>query len=136
MVSVENAFEKREMYSLIYIIYNSASLYNCKLILFLQIDTELRGMLLNFRRRPWQCKLSAEFSILFYQRLLIIRLRLLVVCPTDGTAVFQLGILLLCFQTADVEMLMLVDLCPCFHRSSTKLCPDIVSFACWIVTEV
>ena len=30
---------------------------------------------------------------------------------------------------------MLADLCPCFHRSATKLCPDLVSFACWIVTE-
>ena len=30
---------------------------------------------------------------------------------------------------------MLADLCPCFHRSPTKLCPDHVSFACWIVTE-
>ena len=30
---------------------------------------------------------------------------------------------------------MLADLCPCFHRSPTKLCPGIVSFACWIVTE-
>ena len=30
---------------------------------------------------------------------------------------------------------MLADLCPCFHRSPPKLCPDLVSFACWIVTE-
>ena len=30
---------------------------------------------------------------------------------------------------------MLEDLCPCFHQSPTKLCPDLVSFACWIVTE-
>ena len=30
---------------------------------------------------------------------------------------------------------MLRDLCPCFHRSPTKLCPDLVSFACWIVPE-
>ena len=30
---------------------------------------------------------------------------------------------------------MLADLCPCFHQSPTKLCPDLVSFACWIVTE-
>ena len=30
---------------------------------------------------------------------------------------------------------MLADLCPCFHRSPTKLCPDLVSFACWIATE-
>ena len=43
--------------------------------------------------------------------------------------------LLLCFQTADVKMLVLADLCPCFHRSPTKLCPDLVSFSCWIVTE-
>ena len=43
--------------------------------------------------------------------------------------------LLLCFQTADVKMLVLADLCPCFHQSPTKLCPDLVSFACWIVTE-
>ena len=27
---------------------------------------------------------------------------------------------------------MLADLCPCFHRSPTKLCPDLVSFMCWI----
>ena len=25
---------------------------------------------------------------------------------------------------------MLADLCPCFHRSPTKLCPDLISFAC------
>ena len=30
---------------------------------------------------------------------------------------------------------MLADLCPCFHRSPTKLCPVLVSFTCWIVTE-
>ena len=30
---------------------------------------------------------------------------------------------------------MLADLCPCFHRSPTKLCPDLVSFMCWIATE-
>ena len=30
---------------------------------------------------------------------------------------------------------MLADLCPCFHRSPTKLCPDLVSFGCWIVPE-
>ena len=30
---------------------------------------------------------------------------------------------------------MLADLCPCFHQSLTKLCPDLVSFACWIVTK-
>ena len=30
---------------------------------------------------------------------------------------------------------MLADLCPCFHESPTKLCPDLVSFACWIVTK-
>ena len=30
---------------------------------------------------------------------------------------------------------MLLDLCPRFHRSPTKLCPDLVSFACWIVPE-
>ena len=30
---------------------------------------------------------------------------------------------------------MLADLCPCFHQSPTKLCPDLVSFACWIVTK-
>ena len=28
---------------------------------------------------------------------------------------------------------MLADLCPCFHRSPTKLCPDFFSFVCWIV---
>ena len=27
---------------------------------------------------------------------------------------------------------MLADLCPCFHRLPTKLCPDLASFACWI----
>ena len=32
-------------------------------------------------------------------------------------------ILLLCFRTADVKMLVLADLCPCFHRSHFKLCP-------------
>ena len=32
-------------------------------------------------------------------------------------------ILLLCFQTADVKMLVLADLCPCFHRSHSKRCP-------------
>ena len=30
---------------------------------------------------------------------------------------------------------LLADLCPCFHRSLKKLCPDLVSFACWIVPE-
>ena len=30
---------------------------------------------------------------------------------------------------------MLADLCPRFHQSLTKLCPDLVSFACWIVTK-
>ena len=30
---------------------------------------------------------------------------------------------------------MLADLCPRFHRSPTKLCPDLVSFVCWIVTK-
>ena len=30
---------------------------------------------------------------------------------------------------------LLADLCPCIHRSPIKLCPDIVSFACWIVPE-
>ena len=30
---------------------------------------------------------------------------------------------------------MLADLCPCFHRSPTKLCPGLVSFACWIVPK-
>ena len=30
---------------------------------------------------------------------------------------------------------MLADLCPCFHRSPTKLCPDLVSFISWIATE-
>ena len=30
---------------------------------------------------------------------------------------------------------MLADLCPCFHQSPTKLCPDLVSFECWIVTK-
>ena len=30
---------------------------------------------------------------------------------------------------------MLADLCLCFHQSPTKLCPDLVSFACWIVTK-
>ena len=30
---------------------------------------------------------------------------------------------------------MLSDLCPCFHRSPTKLCTDLVSFARWIVTK-
>ena len=30
---------------------------------------------------------------------------------------------------------MLADLYPCFHRSPTKLCPDLVSFACWIVPK-
>ena len=30
---------------------------------------------------------------------------------------------------------MLADLCPCFHQSPTKLCPDLVSFSCWIVTK-
>ena len=29
----------------------------------------------------------------------------------------------------------LADLCPCFHRAPTKLCPDLVSFMCWIATE-
>ena len=43
--------------------------------------------------------------------------------------------MLLCFQTADVKMLVFADLCRCFHRSPTKLCPDLVSFVCWIVTE-
>ena len=28
---------------------------------------------------------------------------------------------------------LLADLCPCFHQSPTKLCPDLVSFVCWIV---
>ena len=27
---------------------------------------------------------------------------------------------------------MLADLWPCFHRSPTRLCPDLVSVACWI----
>ena len=31
---------------------------------------------------------------------------------------------------------MLADLCPCFHQSPTKLCPDFVLFACWIVTKL
>ena len=30
---------------------------------------------------------------------------------------------------------MLADLCPCFHRSPTKLCSDLVSFMYWIATE-
>ena len=30
---------------------------------------------------------------------------------------------------------ILADLCPCFHRSPTKLCPDLVSFQCWIAIE-
>ena len=30
---------------------------------------------------------------------------------------------------------MLADSCPCFHQSPTKLCPDLVTFACWIVTK-
>ena len=30
---------------------------------------------------------------------------------------------------------MLADLCPCFHQSPTKLCPDLVLFTCWIVTK-
>ena len=30
---------------------------------------------------------------------------------------------------------MLADLCPCFHQSPTKLCPDLALFACWIVTK-
>ena len=30
---------------------------------------------------------------------------------------------------------LLANLCPCFHRSLTKLCPDLVSFACWTVPE-
>ena len=30
---------------------------------------------------------------------------------------------------------MLADLCPCFHQSLTKLCQDLVSFACWMVTK-
>ena len=30
----------------------------------------------------------------------------------------------------------LADLCPCFHRSPTKLCPDLVSFACSFVPEL
>ena len=29
----------------------------------------------------------------------------------------------MCFQTADVKILVLADLCPCFHRSHSKLCP-------------
>ena len=47
-------------------------------------------------------------------------------------------LLFLCFQTADVKML--VTACrfvPMFSSigSPTKLCPDLVSFACLIVTE-
>ena len=30
---------------------------------------------------------------------------------------------------------MLADLCICFHRSPTKMCPDLVSFACWSVPK-
>ena len=30
---------------------------------------------------------------------------------------------------------LLADLCPCFHQLPTKLCPDLVSFACWIVPK-
>ena len=33
------------------------------------------------------------------------------------------------------QLTMLADLCSCFHKSPTKLCPDLVSFACWIVPE-
>ena len=32
-------------------------------------------------------------------------------------------------------MLVLADLCPCFHQSPTNLCLDRVSFTCWIVIE-
>ena len=30
---------------------------------------------------------------------------------------------------------MLADLCACFHQFPTKLYPDLVSFACWIVMK-
>ena len=31
---------------------------------------------------------------------------------------------------------LLADLCPCFHRSPTKLCRDLVVFSCGIVPEI
>ena len=33
------------------------------------------------------------------------------------------------------KMNNLLFLCPCLHRSPTKLCPDLVSFASWFVTK-
>ena len=39
------------------------------------------------------------------------------------------------FVFSDRGVKMLADLCPCFHRSLTKLCPDLDSFMCWIATE-
>ena len=30
----------------------------------------------------------------------------------------------------------LADLCPRFHRSPTKFCPDLVSFTCWTLIEL
>ena len=48
-------------------------------------------------------------------------------------------IAVLCFQTANVKMfvkyMLICAHCPCFHQSATKLCLDLVSFACWIVNE-
>ena len=34
-----------------------------------------------------------------------------------------------------IDVFVFADLWPCFHQSPTKLCPDLVSFACWIVTK-
>ena len=44
-----------------------------------------------------------------------------------------------CFVSSDSRCKnarkIIADLCPCFHRSPTKLCPDLISFTCRIVTE-
>ena len=48
---------------------------------------------------------------------------------------FYLQNVIAVFVFSDRGVKMPADLCPCFHRSPTKLCPDLVSFMCWIATE-
>ena len=58
------------------------------------------------------------------------------IAPCPNRQQKYLEILFLCFQKADeLYNAYIIDLCSCFHRSATKLCPDLVSFACWIVPE-
>ena len=78
-----------------------------------------------------------EFQLGIFPRVLrpaltVLRPALIVVCrtPLCPARIAKNDILCsLCFQTE------FADLCPCFHRSPTNLCPNLVSFVCWIVIE-